>query len=193
MIITHRNRNFFNNSKIPQFFPYQKSVRILNKLLNKDLKKNKLRLYLTRKNALYRKLINETDIIDTLKLKNFIIIDTDTLNINKQIELFSSAEIIIGPSGSAFANIVFCNKGTKVFEIIPKYKYSYENNFKLRYANICRLLELKYYAVQADPIQIKEINEEKKRFIDPAIISKSNYYKNLLVNERDIKKFINLI
>ena len=53
---------------------------------------------------------------------------TDPL-LNKQIEVFSKAEIVIGPTGSALANIVFCKKGTMVFEIMPKYNFVFLKHF----------------------------------------------------------------
>ena len=117
----------FKNSQIPQFFSKEVNIKILNKIFKKD-HKNKNRIYLTRKNAPYRKIINESDLIDELQSKNFQIIDLETLSIDKQIDVFSSAEIIVSPTSSTLTNIVFCNKGTKVFEIMPKYQYQYENN-----------------------------------------------------------------
>ena len=38
-------------------------------------------------------------------------------------------------------NIVFCNKGSKIYEIKPIYKYEYEKDLKSRYSDICKLLE----------------------------------------------------
>ena len=35
-------------------------------------------------------------------------------------ELFSSAEIVVGPHGGAFANLLFCKPGAKVVEIRPR-------------------------------------------------------------------------
>jgi len=55
-------------------------------------------------------LINEEDIIDELKSKNFMIIDTKNMSIFEQIDIFSSAQIIIGPTGSALTNIIFCSE-----------------------------------------------------------------------------------
>ena len=55
-------------------------------------------------------MINEEDIIDELKSKNFMIIDTKNMSIFEQIDIFSSAQIIIGPTGSALTNIIFCSE-----------------------------------------------------------------------------------
>ena len=38
------------------------------------------------------------------------------MTLNEQVELFSNAEVIIMPLGSAMANIVYCKPGTKIIE-----------------------------------------------------------------------------
>ena len=149
--------------------------------------------FFTRKNSYYRKIINESDLIDELKLRKFQIIDLDTISIEKQIEVFSSAEVIISATSSALANIVFCKQGTKIFEIIPRYKFQYENNLKSRYSYICKLLDCEYFSLEADPISIKGIDKHTSKFIDIDVINESNYYKNLLVKKDNFKKFIDKI
>ena len=42
------------------------------------------------------------------------------LNIFDQISLFNSSKLILGLHGAGFANIIFCKKKTKIFEIIKK-------------------------------------------------------------------------
>jgi len=39
-----------------------------------------------------------------------MIIDTKNMSIFEQIDIFSSAQIIIGPTGSALTNIIFCSE-----------------------------------------------------------------------------------
>ena len=91
------------------------------------------------------------------------------------------------------ANIVFCNEGTKIFEIIPKYQYDFENDLKSRYSDICNLLGFEYYSIEADPIPTNDFDANIKKFIGKDVVSKSNYYKNLLVKKDNFKKFINKI
>ena len=182
----------FENSQIPQFFPKGVSINILNKFFKKN-KKNKDRIYLTRKNAKYRKIINESDLIDELKSKNFKIIDLDTLDIEEQAYVFSSAKVIISPTSSALTNIVFCQKETKIFEIHPKYQFEYENNFKFRYSKISNYLGCKHYSLEADPIPINDLDNKISKFIDINIAKESNYYKNLLVKKINFNKFISQI
>jgi capsular polysaccharide biosynthesis protein len=41
----------------------------------------------------------------------------DLENIYRNAELFSLAEIVVGPHGAGLSNIVFCSQGTKVYEL----------------------------------------------------------------------------
>jgi len=179
----------FKNSQIPQFFSKNSSIKILNKVFKKNYE-SKNRIYLTRKNAHYRKIINESDLIDNLKLKKFQFIDLDSLSIDKQIDVFSSAEIVISATGSALANIVFCNNGTKIIEIIPRYQHESENSLKSRYSDICNLLGFKYFSIEADPIPTNSHDENIFKFVDRRTVNQSNYYKNLLVKTNEFKKLI---
>ena len=177
----------FENSQIPQFFPKGVSINILNKFFKKN-KENKDRIYLTRKNAKYRKIINESDLIDELKLKNFKIIDVDTLDIEEQAHVFSSAKVIVSPTSSALTNIVFCQKATKIFEIHPKYQFEYENNLKFRYASICKQLNLKYSFIEADPVKIKKFQSNLNKFIPKKVLDTSNYYQDLILDKKKFEK-----
>ena len=177
---------YFENSKIPQYLNKSISIKILNQLLSKKNKENR-KIYITRKNSTYRKIINETDLIDELKLKNFDIADTTNMSINEQIEIFSSANTIVSPTSSALTNLVFCKPGTKVLEIRPRYNYAYENILKNRFLEVCNQLNLEYSSIDADPVISKDVNKNLNKFINPEIVNQSNYYKNLLVKLNDFK------
>ena len=49
--------------------------------------------------------------------KGFELVATELLSFKEQVRLFSEADIIVGPSGAAFANIIFCQPGTKVIPL----------------------------------------------------------------------------
>ena len=181
----------FNNSQIPQFFTMAASTIILNKSLSYTKKDSGLKVYLSRNNSVYRNLINEGDLIEKLKSKNFMIVDTKNMSIFEQIKIFSGADVIIGPTSSALTNLVFSKKGTRVIEIIPKYKYDYEKiSFKIRYSKICKYLRLNYMSIEADPVNNVKLNPETKKFISKKVLKESNYYKNLLI---EVKKFEKII
>ena len=180
----------FKKSQIPQFFDESVSIKILKKCLLIEQKEKKLNVYVSRQNSKSRNLINEEDIINELKSKNFMIIDTKNMSIFEQIDIFSSAQIIISPTGSALTNIIFCSEGTKIIEIIPKYNFGYEQSFKNRYLKICNILNLNYEFIEADPIENNKLNVKIEKFISKKALKESNYYKDLLIEKN---KFINLI
>lgn len=75
------------------------------------------RLNYSRHGLSSRVLLNEEELVDVLRREGFQIIFPETLSIKEQIELFSSAKLVIGPSGSALFNAVFCHPNTKLIDI----------------------------------------------------------------------------
>ena len=182
----------FNKSQIPQFFDESTSIKILKKCLFAKQKENKLKIYVSRQNSRSRNLINEEDIIDEMKSKNFMIIDTKNMSVFEQIDIFSSAKIIISPTGSALTNIIFCSEGTKIIEIVPKYNFEYEQSFKNKYSRICNILNLNYQFIEADPVENVKLNSntEIEKFISKKVLRESNYYKDLLIKKNKFKNLI---
>ena len=180
----------FTKSQMPQFLDKKKSIHILNKLPNNKQKNKGLKIYLSRQNSSYRNIINEGDVTEEIKKIGFKILDLNNLEITKQIEYFSNAEIIISATSSALTNIVFCKKGTKIIEITPNYKFDYERSFKERYSFISKELKLDYTSIIADPIKLKKNNTRSNKYISKEVLANSNYYKDLLVKIDDIKKVI---
>ncbi|NEP45182.1 MAG: glycosyltransferase family 61 protein, partial [Okeania sp. SIO2H7] len=65
------------------------------------------RLYISRANARYRRVLNEAAVIDHLQSFGFIPIALETLSVAEQVHLFANAQAIISPHGSSLTNIVF--------------------------------------------------------------------------------------
>jgi len=116
--------------------------------------------------------------------------EVTNISIFEQIKIFSAADVIIGPASSALTNLVISKKGTRVIEIIPKYKHDYETTFKIRYSKICKYRGLKYMSIEADPVNNVKPNPETKKFISKKVLKESNYYKDLLI---EVKKFEKII
>jgi capsular polysaccharide biosynthesis protein len=64
-----------------------------------------------------RNVINEDALVDALKPLGFTSIALDDLSICEQALIFRKSQIVIGPHGAAFANIIFCRGGTRIVEI----------------------------------------------------------------------------
>ena len=77
------------------------------------------RIFLTRKDAAYRRLANEAELLPLLRSHDFEIISPGALDFTQQARLFSEAAVIAGPAGAAFANLVFATAPAHVIEIVP--------------------------------------------------------------------------
>jgi capsular polysaccharide biosynthesis protein len=89
----------------------------LNKFQPGEMQKvNKI--YVSRRNST-RTPKNESEIEQILLSLGFQILDCNKLSLHDQFNAFHSAEIVIGPHGAGLTNLMFCQKGTKVIELIP--------------------------------------------------------------------------
>jgi capsular polysaccharide biosynthesis protein len=78
------------------------------------------RIYVSRmqtRNTSSRLMLNEPELIERLSALDFRIVPPETLSVAEQIRVFSSAEMVVGPSGSGMFNVVFCHPGTKIIDI----------------------------------------------------------------------------
>lgn len=97
-------------AKFVKFSP--KSVAYVRKvcLENFDLAEVKInsvsKVFLARKSG-FRK-YNETEILEIAQKYGFQAVYLEDLNIHEQIYLMQNADYIIGPSGAAWANVIFC-------------------------------------------------------------------------------------
>ncbi len=77
------------------------------------------RLFISRKKQRMRKLTNEDKIFAMLEPMGFERIAPETLPFEEQIRAFASAEIIVGASGAALTNLLFCSPGATIIEMCP--------------------------------------------------------------------------
>ena len=67
----------------------------------------------------YRGIKNEKELIHFLK-KKILFSQTIKLSVEEQIKLFNDAQIVIGLHGAGLANLIWCNKYTKIIELRAK-------------------------------------------------------------------------
>jgi hypothetical protein len=75
------------------------------------------RFYISRNRATKRQIVNEDEVMNILEPLGFQKIFMEDISVAEQIRLFSEAEIIITPHGSALAFSVFSSEDTKIIEI----------------------------------------------------------------------------
>jgi hypothetical protein len=76
-----------------------------------------LRLYISRSDTQQRRLDDEESLLAMLEPMGINCITLSGRPLEEQIELFSRAEIVIGPHGGGLSNLVWCRPGTAVVEL----------------------------------------------------------------------------
>ena len=67
--------------------------------------------------AKHRVMLNEEQLADRLTAEGFEVVTTHEMSARQQIEAFSSADLIVGASGSAMFNVMFSQPGTRLINI----------------------------------------------------------------------------
>jgi hypothetical protein len=108
--------------------------------------RTKHKIFISRKYANKRKIINENHIIEFMKSRGFKIIYAEKLSFFEQVLLFSDAEIIVGLHGAGLVNMLFMAKGSYLVEL--RRHGDARNNCFFTMASD---LELNYFYLLAEP------------------------------------------
>lgn len=77
------------------------------------------RLYISRDDAGWRRVENESEIVKSLRQRGFERIVLGERTVREQAELFRRAKVIVASHGGGLTNLVFAEPGTKVLEFFP--------------------------------------------------------------------------
>ena len=104
-----------NNLPAEELVHVRNIVRIASGTVNA---RSERKLYIKRKPGA-RAMINAEEIEIYLSARGYECIDLEGLSVPHQLRLFSEAKVVIGAHGAGLANILFCNPGAKLIDIIP--------------------------------------------------------------------------
>ncbi|MGB3535962.1 MAG: tetratricopeptide repeat protein [Microcoleaceae cyanobacterium] len=136
------------------------------------------RVYISRKNARHRRVLNETKVLEELSKYGFVSIQLESLSFTEQVALFSQAKVIIAPHGSGLTNIVFCNKLAKVAEFVsPHYNRHY-------YWVISQYLGLEHYGLTGEAFPCYPIR---------TLMYQNPLTEDIWVNLTDLKQLIKVM
>lgn len=90
---------------------------------------------------------NEDEIFSFFYEEGFRGICPDKLSLKEQIEIFKSADFIVGPSGAAWSNLIFSNASTKVISWLPKPLRYFDTYATLAYLNDLDMRFIEYSSV----------------------------------------------
>jgi hypothetical protein len=122
------------------------------------------RLYISRRQADYRRLIDEDTLIEKLYHRGFQGVCLETFPLAQQVAMMRQAEVIVAPHGAGLTNIAFCRPGTIVLELCaPVYAPHYFWELAA-----CAQVE-HYHLIGRDLDEYPEPEAVKKeRYVDPA-------------------------
>lgn len=106
------------------FYANEQDIYAFKQLLSLHLEKH-LPVEVRQHNRIYvrragrRKILNEDALLALLQQYNFQIIDDVPHTLLEQVHIYYHAAFVIGPHGAAFANILWCQPGTHLFELFP--------------------------------------------------------------------------
>jgi hypothetical protein len=102
------------------------------------------KIYITRNKSRLRYIENSDEIESLCRKHSFEIVDSDILPLQQQIEIFSSAFVIVGIHGAGLTNVYFNNNHAKVLEIFPP---ANENYLPFHYIMLSEMKGLTYDAI----------------------------------------------
>ena len=125
------------------YFPSPYDIALLrNRFALSEKVKPYRKLYLSRSGR--RKVKNEAEVREVLKEFGFEILEDISRTVEEQIRLFAEAEVVVGPHGAGFTNLLWCQPGTKVME------FFYGGYTPPFFYYICQLLGLEYSSIVDD-------------------------------------------
>lgn len=102
------------------------------------IEKRSLRLYLSRGQVAHRRVTNEPEVTAILQRFGFTSILLEALPFCEQVALLNHASVVVAAHGAGLTNIVFCNPGTKIIEILSP------NAVNIMYWTLCNQIGLDY-------------------------------------------------
>jgi hypothetical protein len=127
------------------------------KLFNMIPKYNELKnsiVYVSRKNSKFRNVLNESELIETIRKKfDVICLNNEDMSLFNQLIFYRNKKVIIGPSGSGLTNLIFAKtpKLLVEFTIPPPVGY---------FRTMAKLLSVQYKEIIC---QVPYLNTELKR------------------------------
>lgn len=77
------------------------------------------RVFVSRRDAIRRRLVGDSELAEALSVYGFESVVPGGLSFRQQVDLFSSAEMIVAPHGAGLANIVFAHPTATLIELTP--------------------------------------------------------------------------
>jgi len=115
------------------------SANVLNRLTSDITAGSQQKLFISRRDAQQRYLLNEDEVYAALEPLGYVNVRAGEMSFREQVSIFKGATEIVGVFGASLTNIIFCQYGTKVINISPN------NSFDHFYFDLASLRDLAYW------------------------------------------------
>ena len=112
----------FNESVITVNRNLKRTTHLYKNFFLEDIKTPQKNIFISRKDSKTRTILNEDEVIDFLKTKNFTIHTLSNKTLFEQINLFSSSKFIISMHGAGLTNLLFTQPKSSLVEITGNFK-----------------------------------------------------------------------
>ena len=136
------NRDSLISKECLEYLRFQ----VLQKYQFNPTEKN-LKIFISRKTLVNQRLINENAVSRIFKKYGFEIVFPEEMSLKDQVQLFSNADVVVGTTGAALTNIIYCRPGSTLISIVPQ-----EYNFSI-FSTIAHNLGIKSIYLDAEIIQ----------------------------------------
>jgi capsular polysaccharide biosynthesis protein len=113
------------------------------------------KLFVTRRSAKGRRLLNEEEIVAALGA-DFELVELETLGVKAEASLFSEASVVVAPHGAGLTNLLFCSGPTGVVELV------HDDAPPQTFRHIAGLLGHRYIAIGCEPEKGKGLKPGKR-------------------------------
>ena len=135
--------------KVSDFLTHGPSINFLRNRLQACAERTKetgrKRIFFARRSG--RRNYNQDEIFELFEAQGFIRVFMEELNLRSQIELVSASEMIAGPTGAAWTNLIFCREGTKCLCWMAEQSREFS-----AYSNLAKIVgaDLRYVTYRTD-------------------------------------------
>jgi hypothetical protein len=166
--------NFRRNEKmkISDFSTRTSSINFLRNSLDADLRCMsqigiKERLFFARQKE--GRNYNQEEIFEIFRRQGFHMVFMEELSLKNQIELVSNAEVIAGPTGAAWTNLIFCREGTRCLSWMADGYGDFS-----AFSNLAKIVgvDLRYITYKQEAESTEELNS-LNYYVDAKEIQKS--------------------
>jgi capsular polysaccharide biosynthesis protein len=106
------------------------------------------KIYISRPSGGRRSIVNNQQIEQLFEDRGFEIVRPENLSFEQQVRLFSSAKIIAGGAGAAYANLIFCQPGCEVLGLVCTAIKTYSMQ-----ANLAKFGGARYTLITGEPFK----------------------------------------